>query len=165
MTQLNKHLRRYRSNHERFESRPTGAPAHDLVNDYPDDIAACGGSAANDSTAAASADGEARHLNVSGAFALFPMMTVWAEEYSAVTPSVTFDVQGGGAGKGMTDVLAGAVDIAMVSRDLRQEEIDQGAFGVPVTIDAVVPTVNANNPYLEQTWRPASRRRKRPQFG
>jgi phosphate transport system substrate-binding protein len=50
----------------------------------------------------------------------------------------------------MTDVLAGAVDIAMVSRELKPEETDQGAFGVPVTIDAVVATVNADNPYIDE---------------
>lgn len=95
------------------------------------------------------AEGEVRTIAVSGAFALFPMMTVWAEQYSAVNPNVRFDVQGGGAGKGMTDVLAGAVDIAMVSRELKQEEVDQGAFGVPVTIDAVVATINAANPHVD----------------
>lgn len=105
---------------------------------------------ASQETAAPAAALETRTIPVSGAFALFPMMTVWAEEFSKAYPSITFDVQGGGAGKGMTDVLAGAVDIAMVSRDLKQEEIDQGAFGVPVTIDAVVATVNAENPYLEE---------------
>lgn len=101
-------------------------------------------------TEAPSAPAENQSLAVSGAFALFPMMTVWAEQYSAQNPNVLFDIQGGGAGKGMTDVLAGAVDIAMVSRELKQEEIDQGAFGVPVTIDAVVGTFNANNPYLDE---------------
>ena len=90
-----------------------------------------------------------RTIAVSGAFALFPMMTVWAEQYSAQHPNIHFDVQGGGAGKGMTDVLAGAVDIAMVSRELKTEETDQGAYGVPVTIDAVVATVNADNPHID----------------
>ena len=52
-------------------------------------------------------------ISVSGAFALFPLMTIWADEYSKLNPAVTFDVQAGGAGKGMTDVLAGAVDVAM----------------------------------------------------
>ncbi len=99
---------------------------------------------------AASAEAEQRTINVSGAFALFPMMTVWAEQYTALHPNIRFDVQGGGAGKGMTDVLAGAVDIAMVSREIKPEEAEQGAFGVPVTIDAVVPTVNANNPHIDQ---------------
>ena len=92
---------------------------------------------------------EERTIAVSGAFALFPMMTVWAEQYTALHPNIHFDVQGGGAGKGMTDVLAGAVDIAMVSRALKPEETDQGAYGVPVTIDAVVATVNADNPHLD----------------
>ncbi len=89
-------------------------------------------------------------ISLSGAFALFPMVTVWADEYKKTNPNVQFDIQAGGAGKGMTDVLAGAVDVAMVSREIRQEEKDQGAFGVPVTIDAVVGTFNANNPYLEE---------------
>jgi phosphate transport system substrate-binding protein len=47
-------------------------------------------------------------------------------------------------------MLSGVADIAMVSRELKQEEIDQGAFGVPVTIDAVVATINANNPHLDE---------------
>lgn len=89
-------------------------------------------------------------ISVSGAFALFPMMTVWAEEYQKLNPHVSFDVQAGGAGKGMTDMLTGAADIAMLSREPRQEELDQGSFLVPVTIDAVVGTINANNPYLAE---------------
>lgn len=118
-------------------------------------LVACGGgsqspAATTGDSAAPAAEGEQRTINVSGAFALFPMMTVWAEQYTAVNPGVRFDVQGGGAGKGMTDVLAGAVDIAMVSREIKPEEAEQGAFGVPVTIDAVVPTVNANNPHIDQ---------------
>lgn len=99
---------------------------------------------------APAASGETTILSISGAFALFPMVTVWAEQYKAANPNVDFDIQAGGAGKGMTDVLAGAVDIAMVSRELREEEISQGAFGVPTTIDAVIGTFNANNPYAAE---------------
>lgn len=109
-------------------------------------LVGCGGNAAS----SAPDEGQPRTIAVSGAFALFPMMTVWAEAYSAAHPEVRFDVQGGGAGKGMTDVLAGAVDIAMVSREIKPEETAQGAFGVPVTIDAVVPTANAGNPHLAE---------------
>ena len=122
-------------------------------------LVACGGSGATveepavESAAQATeapAEVEQQTLTVSGAFALFPMMTVWGEQYSLVNPGVRFDITGGGAGKGITDMLSGVADIAMVSRELKQEEIDQGAFGVPVTIDAVVATVNANNPHIEQ---------------
>lgn len=89
-------------------------------------------------------------ISISGAFALFPIVTVWAEEYQKINPNVRFDIQAGGAGKGMTDVLSGAADIAMLSREARDEELQNGAFLVPVTIDAVVGTVNAANPYLTQ---------------
>lgn len=87
-------------------------------------------------------------ISVSGAFALFPLMTIWAEEYAKIDPGVRFDVQAGGAGKGMTDMLTGAADVAMLSREARQEELDQGSFLVPVTIDSVLGTVNAGNPHL-----------------
>lgn len=89
-------------------------------------------------------------LTVSGAWALYPMMVRWSEEFHTLYPAVQFDISAGGAGKGMADALAGAVEIGMVSRSIHQEEIDQGAFWVSVTKDAVVPTVNANNPYLAQ---------------
>ena len=99
---------------------------------------------------APAASGETTVLAISGAFALFPMVTVWADAYKAANPNIDFDIQAGGAGKGITDVLAGAVDIAMVSRELREEETSQGATGVPVTIDAVVGTFNAANPYAAE---------------
>ena len=115
-------------------------------------LVACGCAADTAEPAAgAPAQGEEQQrLTVSGAFALFPMMTVWGDAYQSANSGVGFDITGGGAGKGMTDMLSGVADIAMVSRELKQEEIDQGAFGVPVTIDAVVATVNADNPYLDQ---------------
>ena len=77
-------------------------------------------------------------------------MCIRDRQYSLATPGIRFDITGGGAGKGITDMLSGVADIAMVSRELKQEEIDQGAFGVPVTIDAVVATINANNPHLDE---------------
>lgn len=86
---------------------------------------------------------------ISGAFALYPMVVRWTEEYQTLHPEITFDVQAGGAGKGMSDVLAGAVDIAMVSREVRAEEADQGAMPVGVAKDAVVATVSAENPVLD----------------
>jgi len=90
----------------------------------------------------------AETISISGAFALLPMVSLWADEYQKVNPGVRFDIQGGGAGKGMTDVLSGAVDVAMLSREVRDEETAQGAVLTPVVIDAVVGTVNADNPHL-----------------
>ena len=87
-------------------------------------------------------------LTISGAFALYPMMTRWTEEYQSIYPDVQFDISAGGAGKGMADALSGAVDIGMVSRDITSEEEAQGAYWVAVTKDAVFPVVNVQNPIL-----------------
>ncbi len=110
-------------------------------------LSACGTSAPNDG---ANSDELSGTISVSGAFALYPMMTVWAEEFTKLHPDVQFDVQGGGAGKGMTDTLAGAVDIGMISRAIKPEEESQGAYWVAVTKDAVLPIISADNPAADQ---------------
>ncbi len=89
------------------------------------------------------------NITVSGAFALYPMMTRWAEEFQKANPKVTFDVSAGGAGKGMTDALSGAVDIGMVSRSITSDEEAKGAYWIGVVKDAVFPVVNAKNPVLQ----------------
>jgi len=92
---------------------------------------------------------QTRAIEVSGAWALYPMMVKWAEEFQKVHPKARIDISAGGAGKGMADALAGLVDIGMVSREISLEEIKKGAFWVSVCRDAVVPTVNKNNPVLD----------------
>ncbi|UCC87413.1 MAG: substrate-binding domain-containing protein [Anaerolineales bacterium] len=88
-------------------------------------------------------------ITVSGAWALYPMMVRWAEEFQELHPGVKFDISAGGAGKGMADALAGAVDIGMVSRIIYPEEIEKGAFWVSVTKDAVFPTFSEKNPVAD----------------
>ncbi len=107
-------------------------------------LAGCGSSEAN--PAEAGTNSLSGTISVSGAFALYPMMTVWADEFHKLNPNVEFDVQGGGAGKGMTDTIAGAVDIGMISRSIKDEETAQGIFWVSVTKDAVFPIISAENP-------------------
>lgn len=96
-------------------------------------------------------DNSSVSIRVSGAWALYPMMLVWADEYEK-THDVTVEVSGGGAGKGMSDVLNGQVDIGMISRPIQEEEIAQGAFYVAVAKDAVVATINSNNPVLVEIY-------------
>lgn len=89
-------------------------------------------------------------ITISGAFALYPLVNVWAEEFRREYPNVKFNISGGGAGKGMADVLVGGADLGMFSRDIKQEEKDQGIWWVSVTKDAVIPTINDKNPVLNQ---------------
>lgn len=107
-------------------------------------LGACAGQSSTDSE-----NGKSGTITISGAWALYPMMQRWAEEYTKLNPGVQFDISAGGAGKGMTDALAGAVDIGMVSRDITPEEEQKGAYWIPVTKDAVFPMVNAKNPVLQ----------------
>ncbi len=84
-------------------------------------------------------------VTMSGAFALYPLAVRWKEEYTRLHPEVRIEVAAGGAGKGMTDVLAGFVDVAMLSRKVRAAETERGAFILPVAKDAVVPVINSAN--------------------
>lgn len=88
-------------------------------------------------------------ISLSGAWALYPMVVRWAEEFRVLYPEVRIDIGAGGAGKGMADCLAGAVDLGMISRDIYPAEVERGAWWVSVTKDAVVPVVSGENPHIE----------------
>jgi len=89
-------------------------------------------------------------LSLSGAWALYPMAVRWGEEFHKLHPGVQFDTSAGGAGKGMTDVLTGAVDVGLVSREVVEAEVAKGALPFAVAKDAVIPMVNARNPMLAE---------------
>lgn len=100
----------------------------------------------------------AGRVSMSGAWALYPMAVRWGEEFQKLNPGVTFDISAGGAGKGITDALSGAVDIGLVSRDVNAAEVAKGALAIAVTKDAVIPMVNARNPALADLQRQGVKR-------
>ena len=89
-------------------------------------------------------------ISFSGAFALYPMVVKWADEFRKLHPNVRIDISGGGAGKGMTDALAKVVDLGMVSREIYEVEAQKGALGFAVVKDAVVATINVANPHFDE---------------
>ncbi len=89
-------------------------------------------------------------ISFSGAFALYPLVQTWAAEYNKTHPDIRFDIQAGGAGKGLTDCLSGVVDVGMFSRELTPEEKAQGVWWVALCKDAVLPTLNARNPFFSK---------------
>lgn len=98
-----------------------------------------------------SADGKSTQdkITISGAFALYPLVTRWGEEFQASHPGIRFDISSGGAGKGLSDVIANKVSIGMVSREISPEEVSLGAYAIPVAKDAVFALFNAQNPVAE----------------
>jgi phosphate transport system substrate-binding protein len=108
-------------------------------------LLSCGGKKDGETNASGKLEGT---ISMSGAFALYPLANKWAEEFNKKYPDVRFNISAGGAGKGMADALAGAVDLGMLSREIKPEETAKGAWPVAVTKDAVIPTVSASNPLL-----------------
>jgi phosphate transport system substrate-binding protein len=94
--------------------------------------------------------GKKQKITISGAFALYPLTVKWAEIYMKENPKVQIDISAGGAGKGMTDVLSNMVEIAMLSREIEQAEVDKGAYAIAVAKDAVVPVFNSKNPLCKE---------------
>ncbi len=93
------------------------------------------------------------NISISGAFALYPIVVLWSEDFKKIHPDVRFNISAGGAGKGIADVLTNMVDIGLVSRDLHPQELDRGALPIFVARDAVLATFNPNNPntgYLQK---------------
>jgi len=88
-------------------------------------------------------------ISMSGAFALYPLAQVWAQEYNKTHPDVRFDIQAGGAGKGFTDCMSGAVDVGMFSREFSDAEKKRGVWYIAVCKDAVLPTLNLRNPNMK----------------
>ena len=60
-----------------------------------------------------------KEVNISGAFALYPLTLLWTEDFQEANPGLVINVSGGGAGKGMTDVLNDMVDFGMISREIK----------------------------------------------
>jgi phosphate transport system substrate-binding protein len=89
-------------------------------------------------------------ISLSGAFALYPLVVKWAEEFRKIHPKVKIDISGGGAGKGITDALAKVVDLGMVSREINSGEVAKGAWFIAVAKDAVVATINTKNPKIRE---------------
>src|SRR5205085_10264313 len=88
-------------------------------------------------------------ISMSGAFALYPLAQVWAQEYNKNHPDIRFDIQAGGAGKGFTDCMSGAVDVGMFSREFSEAEKKRGVWYIAVCKDAVLPTLNLKNPNMK----------------
>jgi len=90
-----------------------------------------------------------KQINFSGAFALYPLNLTWSEEYKKAHPDIVFNIQPGGAGKGLTDALTGNADVGMFSREISDNELSKGVWYIALAKDAVLPTISANNPYID----------------
>jgi len=68
--------------------------------------------------------GDETEIKISGSTTLFPIMTVFQEQYEKETVGVSLTISGGGSGIGINNAAEGLSDIGMTSRDVRDSEMD-----------------------------------------
>jgi len=89
-------------------------------------------------------------FSISGAYALYPLVRKWADDFMNIHPEVTIEVTRAGTGQGIENLIAGKNQLAMISRHLYDKEIDAGIWSVTVAKDGVAPIINQENPYLDK---------------
>lgn len=94
--------------------------------------------------AGAQSSNEARPLVLTGSSTIYPLMLEIGRRFERLNPGVNIDVTSGGSGKGIVDLRAGISDIAMVSRQLADNERDLFAFAL--CRDGAAIVVHRSNP-------------------
>ena len=84
-------------------------------------------------------------VNTDGSTSMADVMAAFQESFGDIQPDVTVNYSGTGSGSGITNVLAGTVDIGLSSRALTDEEKAEGAVENIVALDGVAIVVNPEN--------------------
>jgi phosphate transport system substrate-binding protein len=85
---------------------------------------------------------------ISGAYALSPLVRMWANDFMKIHPGVSIDVRVTGTGQGIADLIDKKVQLGMISRPLNDEEKEAGIWVIPVAKDGVALIINQKNPYM-----------------
>lgn len=117
---------------------PSQAPAADTSSAAP----ASGDSAASSESPGSELTGK---VQMSGSTSMEKVANALAEAFMEKNPGVTVDVQLGGSSVGISDVIAGKVDIGNSSRELKEEELSKGAVANVICLDGIAAIVNPGN--------------------
>ena len=90
-------------------------------------------------------------VNTDGSTSMADVMAAFQESFGDLYPDVTVNYSGTGSGSGITNVLAGTVDIGLSSRALTDEEKAEGAVENIVALDGVAVVVNPENTVTDLT--------------
>ncbi|MDD6727767.1 MAG: substrate-binding domain-containing protein [Eubacteriales bacterium] len=83
-------------------------------------------------------------VTISGSTSVAPVMEVLADKYKELNPEVQIEIQQPGSGAGIEAAIEGAVEIAMSSRELKDEE-KATLTPVQIALDGIAVIVNNNN--------------------
>ena len=85
-------------------------------------------------------------IKVEGSSSVSPVMTKLIEAYTEINSNVKIEIQTNDSSTGVNAAIAGTCDIGMVSRDVRDEEIEQGLNVTAICLDGIAVVVNIANP-------------------
>ncbi len=110
-------------------------------------VAGCGASApAASGTGSASGSGSAAKITLqeTGSTLLYPLFNIWAPAYHSSHPQVSITTDGTGSGTGISQALAGTVQIGASDAYLSSQDVTQnpGAMDIPLAISAQVIAYN-----------------------
>jgi phosphate transport system substrate-binding protein len=89
------------------------------------------------------------NFSIGGAYALYPLVRKWADDFMKIYPDVKIQVDKTGTGEGIEELLVRKNQLAMISRPLTDKEQTDSIWVLPVAKEGVVPIVNQRNPYLK----------------
>ena len=88
-------------------------------------------------------------VNTDGSTSMADVMAAFTESFGNMYPDVTVNYSGTGSGSGITNVLAGSVDIGLSSRALKADET--GVTGTTVALDGIAIIINADSKVADLT--------------
>ncbi len=90
-------------------------------------------------------------IELIGSTSVQPLAETLAEEFMALNPDVTINVQGGGSSVGVQSALDKLCDIGDASRNLKDSEKGQGLIENVIALDGIAVVVHPNNPVSDLT--------------
>lgn len=85
-------------------------------------------------------------IRIQGSTSVTPYMEKLMEAYKKVQPKIEFDFTSNGSGAGITSTINDEADLGMASREVKQEELDQGIKAKAIALDGIAVIVNKENP-------------------
>lgn len=99
-----------------------------------------------DTTTSFQSNNASGKITISGSSSVTPIMEVLKEAYMKVNPKVNIQIQQSDSTTGAISVAQGISDIGMISRELKQSELDKGLIAKVIAMDGIVVIVNKQNP-------------------
>ena len=109
-------------------------------------LAGCGSKEESAEGAADPAAAPGSKIILVGSTSVDPLAQKLAEAYKAKTPDVDIEIQAVGSSAGIKAALDGSATIGMSSRELKEEEIAEGANPLIICREGIAVAVNPENP-------------------